>query len=181
MLVAVLHSLLFDVTTHPFVSYIAGILHPFYNFSPAHRRLIRDTFILTFPDPSFTVLSRALRFWEGIFYLKAFFTLRSFPTFLPQPAFIKASLRAGSFSLTFAGLHADSRNTGLAYLFIWFTETHNLKIQKNLYLNHTKYYHELLVVKSLGYLLLARFELFSLVQSICKDYKKNFVQGLYYL
>ena len=78
---------------------IAGILHLFYTFSRAHRRLIRDTFILTFPGPSFTVLPRALRFWEGIFYLQAFFTLRPFPTFLPQPAFIKVSLRAGSFFL----------------------------------------------------------------------------------
>ena len=86
---------------------IAGILHLFYTFSRAHRRLIRDTFILTFPGPSFTVLPRALRFWEGIFYLQAFFTLRPFPTFLPQPAFIKVSLRAGSSSLKFAELHAD--------------------------------------------------------------------------
>ena len=82
---------------------IARILHPFYTFSPAHRRVICDTFILTFPGPSFTVLLRVLPFWVGIFYPQAFFTLHSFPTFLPQPAFIKASLGAGSSSLKFAG------------------------------------------------------------------------------
>ena len=48
-------------------------------------------------------LPRALRFWVGIFYPQAFFTLRSFPTFLAhpnilaQPAFIKVSLGAGSY------------------------------------------------------------------------------------
>ena len=48
----------------------------------------------------------------------AFFTLHSFPTFLAQPAFIKASLGAGSYSLKNAGLHADPQNTDLAHLFI---------------------------------------------------------------
>ena len=44
-------------------------------------------------------LPRALRFWVGIFYLQVFFTFRSFPTFLPQHVFIKASLGAGRFFL----------------------------------------------------------------------------------
>ena len=48
----------------------------------------------------------------GVFYL----TLLS-PTFLTLPAFIKASLGAGSSSLRFAGLHDDPRNTDLANLF----------------------------------------------------------------
>ena len=52
-------------------------------------------------------LPRTLRFWVDIFYPQAFFTLRSFPTFLAQPAFIKASLGAGSYSLKFVGLHTD--------------------------------------------------------------------------
>ena len=88
----------------------------------------------------------------------AFFTHRRLlpcapsPTFLTQPAFIKASLGAGSFPLKFAGLQADPRSTNPARLFIWFfviwfTAIHNLDIQKNSFLNSTKYYHELLVVK----------------------------------
>ena len=168
MLVVVLRSLLLEVT-------------PFYTFNPAHRRVICKTFILTFPGPSFTILPRAVRFWVSIFYPQAFFTLRSFPTFLPEPAFIKASLGVGSSSLKFARLHADPWNTDSAHLFVWFTAIHILDIQKNSYLNRIKYYHELLVVKSLVYLLLPRFKLFSVVQSICKDYKKYFEQDLYYL
>ena len=123
---------------------IAGFLHPFYTFSPAHRRVIRDTFIF---NHSVIFLPRALRFWVGIFYPQAFFTLRSFPTFLAQPAFIKASLGASSYSLKFPGLHTDSRNTDPAHLFVWFTVIHNLHIQNNSFLNSTIYYHESLVVK----------------------------------
>ena len=50
-------------------------------------------------------LPRVLRFWVGIFYPQAFFTLHSFMTFwhipdiLAQPAFIKVSLGAGSYFL----------------------------------------------------------------------------------
>ena len=76
-------------------------------------------------------------------------------------------LGACSSPLRFAGLHTDPRNTGPAHLFVWFTVIHNLHIQKNSFLNSVKYYHELLVVKGLVYMLLTRFELFSLVQSIC--------------
>ena len=110
---------------------IAGFLHPFYTFSPAHRRVIRDTFIF---NHSVIFLPRALRFWVGIFYPQAFFTLRSFPTFLAQPAFIKASLGAGSYSLKFAGLHTDPQNTDPAHLFVWFTVIHNLLYILSLYL-----------------------------------------------
>ena len=88
-------------------------------------------------------LPRALRFWVGIFYPQAFFTLRSFPTFLAQPAFIKASLGAGSYSLKFLGIHTDPRNAEPAHLFVWITAIHNLVF---IYVNIAKV---LLVVKSL--------------------------------
>ena len=51
---------------------IARFLHPFCTFSPAHRRVIRGTFI----------------FNHSVIF---FFTLRFFPTFSAQPAFIKVS------------------------------------------------------------------------------------------
>ena len=124
---------------------LARFLHPFCTFSPAHRRVIRDTFIF---NHSVIFLPRALRFWAGIFYPQAFFTLRSFPTFLAKPAFIKASLGAGSYSLKFAGLHTDPRNTGSAHLFVWFTVIHNLLHSLNLYL-HVNIAKVLLVVKTL--------------------------------
>ena len=38
-------SLLFDIIPHPPVDYRRGFYTPFYTFSPAHRRVIRDTFI----------------------------------------------------------------------------------------------------------------------------------------
>ena len=94
---------------------IARFLHPFFIFSPGYRRMIRNTFIFNY---SVIFLPRALRFCVGIFYPLAFFTLCSFPTFLAQPAFIKASLGAGSYSLKFEGLHTDVRNTDPAHLFV---------------------------------------------------------------
>ena len=60
---------------------IAGFLHPFYTFNPAHRRAIRDTFIWTFLRFSVTVLPPVLRFRAGVFYPQTFFTLHIFPTF----------------------------------------------------------------------------------------------------
>ena len=68
-------------------------------------------------------------------------------TFLTLPAFIKVSLGASSSSLKFSGFHADPQNRDLAHLFVRFTAIHNLQIQKNTFLNCTKNYHELLVVK----------------------------------
>ena len=64
-------------------------------------------------------LPRALRFCVGIFYRQAFFTLCSFPAFLVQPAFIEASLGAGSSSLKFEGLHADPRNADPTHLYLY--------------------------------------------------------------
>ena len=164
MLVAVLHSLFFIA--------IAGFLHPFYTFSWAHRSVISNTFVLTFPGPSFTFLPRALRFWVAIFYSQVFFALRSFPTFLPQPAFIsRASLGVGSSFFEFVGLHADPPNIHPAHLFVWFTAICNLDIQKNSYLNRTKYYHKLLVVKSLVICSLFVSNSFCLFKVVFKDYK----------
>ena len=77
--VNVLHShFLFSIIPHPSVDYRRGCYTPFYTFSPAHCRMIHDTFIF---NHSVIFLPRALRFWVGIFYPQAFFTLSSFPTF----------------------------------------------------------------------------------------------------
>ena len=140
-----LHShFLFGIIPHPSVDYRRGFYTPFYTFSPAHCRVIHDTFIF---NHSVIFLPRALRFWVGIFYPQAFFTLCSLPTSLAQPAFIKTSLGAGSYSLKFAGLHTDPQNTDPAHLFVWFSVIRNLHIQNDSVLNSTKYYHELIVVK----------------------------------
>ena len=125
---------------------IARFLHPFYALSPAHHRVICDTFIF---NPSVNFLPRALRFWMGIFYPHAFSTLRSFLTFLAQPAFIKASLGARSYPLKLAELHTDPRNTGPAHLFVWFTVIRNLLCILNLYLYMSILQKFVLVVKTL--------------------------------
>ena len=125
---------------------IARVLHPFCTFISAHRRVIRDTFIF---NHSVILLPRALRFWVGIFDPQAFFTLHSFPTFLAQPAFIRASLEASSYSLKYAGLHTDPRNRDPVHLFVWFTVIHNLLYILNLYLYMSILQKFLLVVKTL--------------------------------
>ena len=85
-------------------------------------------------------LPRALRFWVGIFYPQAFFTLRSFPTFLAFPTFwhnLLLSRFHWELAVTFlkvAGLHTDPRNTDPAHLFVWFTVIHNLLYILSLYL-----------------------------------------------
>ena len=93
---------------------IAGFLHTFYTFSPAHRRVNRDTSIfdhfINLLAASATVLSGHF-LPTGVFYLKL--VHRHF-----LPAFIKASLGAGSFPLKFAELHTDLRNTDPAHLFV---------------------------------------------------------------
>ena len=136
--VAVLHLSMFFI--HIFFSTssltvpwtIARFLHSFCTFSPAHRRVIHDTFIFN----HFVIfLPLALRFWVGIFYPQAFFTLPYFSTFLAQPAFIKTSLGAGSYSLKFAGFHTDPQKTDPAHLFVWLTVIHNILCILNLYLS----------------------------------------------
>ena len=64
----------------------------------------------------------------GVFYLTLLHDI------LAQPAFIKAFLGAGSYSLKFGRLHTDSRNADPAHLFVWFTVIHNLLYILNLYL-----------------------------------------------
>ena len=70
----------------------------------------------------------------AFFTHRRFLPLCSFPTFLAQPVFIKASLGAGSSSLKFAGLYTDPWNTALAHLFVWFTVILNPLYILNLYL-----------------------------------------------
>ena len=146
---------------------IARFLDPFCTFSSPYRRVIRDTFIF---NHSVIFLPRALRFWVGIFYPQAFFTLRSFPTFLEQPAFIKVSLGAGSYFLEScrASYWSSKHRPGPSVCLIHSNPQSSYSERFSF-----KFYHILSWIacgESLIYLLLTRFELFSLVQSICKDY-----------
>ena len=78
LLLFIIHCFSTSSLTRPWT--IAGFLQPFYTFSPAHRKVTRDTFILTFSRSSFTVLPGVLLFWVGIFYPQA---LSWGPAFLP--------------------------------------------------------------------------------------------------
>ena len=140
--VVFLHSHFFSTSTVTIPWTIAGFLNPFNTSSLAHRKVVRDIFIFSH---SVIFLPRALRFWVGAFYPKAFFTLSSFTDSLP--AFIKTSLGASSSSLKFAGLHTDPRNTDPAHLFVWFTVIHNLHIQNDSFLKSPEHYHKSIVVK----------------------------------
>ena len=88
---------------------IARFLDPFCTFSPAYCWVICDTFIF---NHSVIFLLRMQRFWAGFFYPQAFFNLRSFPTYLAYPVFIKA------YFLEIAGLHTDPQNTDPTHVFV---------------------------------------------------------------
>ena len=123
-----------------------GFLHPILYFQPSPSQSDSQQFVQPF---------RSYRERYGLewafFYPQAFFTLRSFPTFLAPPAFIKASLGAGSYSLKFAGLHTDPRSRNRLHLFVWFTVIHNLLYILNLYLYMSILQTFLLVLKTLEY------------------------------
>ena len=143
--VLVLHLLFFFI--HIFFSTssltlpwtIARFLHPFCTFSPAHRRVIRETLIFI---RSVIFLPRALRFWVDIFYPQAIFTLRSFHNML-------LSRLPWETAVIFAGFHTDPRNTDPVHLFVWFTVIHNPLYILNLYLYMSILQTFLLVVKTL--------------------------------
>ena len=164
-LVVVLHSLLFDVIPHPSVT-IDGFLHPLFTFNPAHRRVIRDTFILTFPGPAFIFLPQVSFEWE-------FFTKGVFLLYAPSPHFCHNLLLSRSPWLPAVlpwSLHS--------FMVILKTQTRSSVLL--IHSNPQSWYSEEFLFKSyytiitlpwftsgkkFGYLLLTRFELFSLVQS----------------
>ena len=179
-IVVILHSLLFFIH---FCSSFVVILH-FQATLPCHRHSTLVTQarkglhqLWTLPwllSIAFAFhLPWALRFLVGIFYPQAFFTFRSFPNIFNSTCFYQGLPGSRQFFLEVVGLHADPQNTDPAHLFIWFTAIHDFDDQKNSFLNSTKYHHDLLVVKNLVFLLLTRFELFSLVQSHMLRLQKN--------
>ena len=145
-----LHShFLFDIIPHPSVDYRQVFRPiPFCTFSPAHRRVIHDTFIFQ-PFHYRLTASAMVLVLSGDFLPTGIFYLTLLPNILAQPAFIKASLGAGSYSLKFAGLHTDPQNTDPAHLFVWFTVIHNLLYILNLYLYMSILQKFLLVMKTL--------------------------------
>ena len=103
MLVVVLHSLLFDVIPHLSVSY-RWIFTLILYFQSSLSQSDSQHFHFNLSGPFFHSFTTSATILRGYFFThRLFFTLGSFPTFLPQqPAFIKASLGAGSSFLKFA-------------------------------------------------------------------------------
>ena len=150
---------------------IARFFHPFYNFSPAHRRVIRDTFFLTFPRSSFhsftasaTVLS--VHFLStGIFYftpIHQHFTCiyQGLPS---SRMFFLEVYRASYWS----SKHRPGPSVCLIHNNPQFSCSERFVF---------KFYQTLLRIpcgESLIYLLLTSFELFSLVQSHMSRLLKN--------
>ena len=75
---------------------IARFLDPFCIFSPAHRRVICDTFIF---QPFHYLLTASATVLSGHFLPTGVFYLTLLPKILAQPAFIKVLLGAGSYFL----------------------------------------------------------------------------------
>ena len=138
---------------HPFFSTsslslswtIARFLDPFCTFSPAHRRVIGDTFIF---NHSVIFLPRKLRFWVGIFYPKAFLTLRSFRTFWHNLLLSRLSWETAVIPWNLQGFILILE-TDPVHLFVWFTVIHNLLYILNLYLYMSILQKFLFVVKVL--------------------------------
>ena len=118
-----LHShFLFDIIPHPSVDY-RQVFRPILSFQPSSSQSDLRHFHF---QPFRYLLTTSATVLRGHFLPTGVFYLTFLPDILAQPAFIMASLGAGSYSLKFVGLHTDSRNTDLAHLFVWFTVIHNL-------------------------------------------------------
>ena len=108
--VVAFHSLLFNFIPHSSVHY-RWVFTPILYFQPSPSQSDSRHFIFNLFEIFFHTS------FERYGFEWAFFTLCSFTDILP--AFIKASLGAGSFSLKFAWLHTDDpQNTDQAHLFV---------------------------------------------------------------
>ena len=117
---------------------IARFLDPFCTFSPAHRRVIRDTFILR---PFHYLLTASGTVLRGHFLPTSVFYLTllpdifgTFPTFWHNLLLSRFHWELAVNFLKVAGLHTDPQNTDPVHLFVWFTVIHKLLYILNLYL-----------------------------------------------
>ena len=143
---------------------IAEFLYQIYTFSPAHRGVVCNTFIF---NHSVIFLPRALRPWVGI-YAPGFFTLRSFTDILTCVYQGLPGSRQFFLEVCRASYWSSKHRPGPSVCLIHSNPQSSYSERFSF-----KFYHILSWIacgESLIYLLLTRFELFSLVQSICKDY-----------
>ena len=140
---------------------IARFLDPFCTFSPAHHRVIRNTFIFQPFSYLFTASATVLSghfLPTGVFYLMLLPNIfGTFPTFWHNLLLSSFHWELAVTFLKIAGLYTDPQKTDLAHLFVWFTVIHNLLYILSLYLLyilnmyclHVNIAKVLLVVKTL--------------------------------
>ena len=144
VVVVILHLLMFFIhiffltssLTLPWT--IARFLDPFCTFSPAHNKVIRNTFIFsTIPLSSYasvTVLSGDF-LPTGLFYLMLLPDIfGTFSTFWHKLLLSRFHWEPPATFLKVAGLHTDLQNIDPVHLFVWFTVIHNLLYILALYL-----------------------------------------------
>ena len=156
MLVAVLHSLLFDVIPHPSVSY-RQVFIPILYFQPSLSQSDSRHFHFNLSELFFHSFIASALALSGDFLPTGVFILCSLSTFSPTTCFYQGFPGNQQFFLEVcrASCWSSKYRPGPCDCLIhsnpiiWFTAIHNLDIQKNSYLKRIKYYHELLVVKTL--------------------------------
>ena len=160
-----IHIFLFDVIPHPSVDYRRVFtLILYFQPSPSHSDS-RHFHFSTIPLVIF--LPRALRSWVGIFYPQAFFTLCSFTNILTCVYQGFPGSRQFFLEVWRASYWSSKHRPGPSVCLIHSNPQSSYSERFSF-----KFYHILSWIacgESLIYLLLTRFELLSLVQSICKD------------
>ena len=146
---------------------IAGFLHSFYTFSPAHRTVIRDTFIF---QPFCYLLTTSATVLSGHFLPTGVFYLTLLPDIFGTTCFYQGLPGSQQFFLEVCrASYWSSKHRPSPSTFLIHSNPQNSYLEQFSF----KFYHILAWItcgSSLIYLLLPRFKLFSLVQSICKGY-----------
>ena len=143
-----LHShFLFDIIPHPSVDYRQVFRPiPFCTFSPAHHRVIHDTFIF---NHSVIFLLRALQFWVGIFYPQAFFYLTLLPNIFGTTCIYQGFPGSQQLFLEISRASYWSSKHRPGPSVCWMKVIHNLLYILNLYLYMSILQKFLLVMKTL--------------------------------
>ena len=141
---------------------IAGFLHPFYTFSPAHRRVIRDTFIFR---PFHYLLTASAMVLSGHFLPTGVFYLTLLPDIFGTTCFYQGLPGSQQFFLEVcrASYWSSKHRPGPSVCLIHSNPQSSYSKRFRFKSYHISSW--IACGESLIYLLLTRFKLFSLVQS----------------
>ena len=178
----VFHSLLFDVMPHSSVSY-RRVFTPILYFQPSSSQRDWQHFHFNLSGPFFHSFIASVTVLSGHFLTTFIFYLTLLPHIFVTTCVYQGLPGSWQFLLEVCRVSfwLLILETYPAHLFVWFTAIFNLDIQKNSYLNCTKYCHELLVVKSLVICSLLVSNTLGLFKVIRKGYGTHFEQGWHWL